>query len=133
MTDLTPRQGALDRVRAELSKPVPTARIDEEFTDPNEILLGDERSFNPWEVIDCFYGCYSNDFDDCAIEVLSELIQRQAMRDDLGARMFREILCTMDLCEYGTSPRVCFPTPEFSEILPQLLSKWEAYSKVQWR
>ena len=88
-------------------------------------------TFYPWHVFG-MYGTYSYEFDDMAIDVLEELREGVKRRTDLGAEMFREILCRADLCEYGTSPRVCFPTREFSAALPDLIDRWQAFSKLQW-
>lgn len=123
---------AADKVKAEMAKPVPTNTLDGEFTDPGEILLGCDGVFDPWEIIGCMYGSYSDGFDICAIHVLEELLAKKADRDDLASYMFREVLCKLDLCDYGTSPRVCFATPQFYATLPELIAKWKAFSTVQW-
>jgi hypothetical protein len=52
--------------------------------------------------------------------------------EGLAHEMFREMLCTAELCDYGTSPRVCFANEPFKALLPQLIEKWEAYSAAQW-
>jgi len=96
------------------------------------VMLGAEGTFNPWELFPCLYGSYSSEFDQCALEVLEELIADSYCRSDLGAHMFREMLCNADLCDYGTSPRVCFPTSDFRALLPELIQKWRAYSFMQW-
>lgn len=93
--------------------------------------LTDEHG-NPWDLFPAVYGTYSSSFDDCAINVLQELIHGEKDRDDLGAEMFREFLCTAGLCNYGTSPRFCFPTQEFKPLLPQLLQRWRDYYRYQW-
>lgn len=90
------------------------------------------EDFDPWTLFPSVYGTYSSDFDQCAIDVLGEINSGEKVRDDLGAEMFREMLCTSNLCNYGTSPRVCFPTPSFKKILPDLLDRWKVYSKNQW-
>lgn len=112
---------SIDALCAELQKPV----LANDF-------YGDAESFNPYVVIDCFYGTYDGDFDECAIDVLQDIYQGSTQRADLAARMFREVLCVKELCDYGTSPRVCFPTPEFKEILPDFIAKWEEYRKIKW-
>jgi len=93
--------------------------------------IGNEGVFDPWEPFP-LYGTYGGDFDACAIDVLEELLAGHKKRDDLGAEMFREMLCSLDLCEYGTSPRVCFPTTEFRALLPEYIRKWRAYSLLHW-
>ena len=93
--------------------------------------MGSEGLFDPWSIFP-LYGNYDSAFDECALAVLSELQSGDKLRDDLGAEMFREMLCNLHLCEYGTSPRVCFPTPKFREMLPDFAAKWAAFSKLQW-
>lgn len=88
--------------------------------------------FDPWDLFPCLYGSYSGEFDQCAIDVLTEVLEGEKRRDDLGAEMFREMLCRANLCDYGSSPRVCFPTTKFKEILPELIAKWREYSAVRW-
>lgn len=53
-------------------------------------------------------------------------------RKDLAAEMFREMLCVLDLCDYGTSPRVCFPISEFQTIMPNLIERWKDFYLIQW-
>jgi hypothetical protein len=91
-----------------------------------------DGTFDPWCLFPSLYGSYSGEFDRCAIEVLTELSQSKWVRSDLGAEMFREMLCTASLCDYGTSPRVCFPTKDFRPLVPVLLEKWKAYSLIVW-
>lgn len=88
--------------------------------------------FDPWDIFPALYGTYCSTFDECAIDVLCEIRDGQRRREDLAADMLREMLCTANLCEYGTSPRTCFPTMEFREILPELIERWQAFSKASW-
>lgn len=111
----------IDDWRAELAKPAPA--------EPDD--LGQEGFFDPWPLTP-FLGCYSSGFDACALRVLENLRLGCFDGEDLACQMFREFLCASDLCGYGTSPRVCFPTPEFREILPDLTARWSAYSEVVW-
>lgn len=97
--------------------------------DPNAISV---EHFAPWDLCPAVYGSYDSEFDACAIEVLTEIQGGIKVRSDLGAEMFREMLCVANLCEYGTSPRVCFPTLGFKDHLPELLSKWISYANVMW-
>lgn len=114
---------AAEKVEALLQRPLPT----------HPYGLDDvEDPFDPWDLFPCLYGTYSGEFDQCAIEILNELRMGQFHRDDLGAYMFREMLCTADLCTYGTSPRTCFPTTEFRPLVSRLMVKWKAYSLVRW-
>lgn len=123
-------RAAAAKVRAELAKPI---------ADDGQLHA---EVFDPWELFPCLYGTYSQAFDIMALDVLRALalaaddkwdealaLQR---KETLAHEMFREILCTSDLCDYGTSPRVCFATLEFAEVLPELIAKWEAFSLAHW-
>lgn len=118
---LSAEREAAERVSALLSLPVP---------DYQE-MVGSEGTFDPWLLFP-IYGNYSSEFDECAIDVLGEVLFGEKVRRDLGAEMFREMLCNINLCDYGTSPRVCFPTPQFRRLLPEFLEKWKAYSDLAW-
>jgi hypothetical protein len=111
---------AAARVEAVLAKPL---------AEHGQMSVDD---FDPWEIMQLLYGCYDSDFDECAIHVLEELRDGTKRRDDLGAEMLREMLCNLDLCEYGSSPRVCFPTEPFRRVLPSLIEKWKAYAQIKW-
>lgn len=88
--------------------------------------------FDPWDVLPALFGSYASEFDDCAIDVLTELRDGEKRRDDLGAEMIREMLCTANLCDYGTSPRYCWPTADFEALLPELIEKWCVYRDWCW-
>ncbi len=113
---------AAERVAALLALPMPE----------DEHEIGQEGYFDPWQVFPALYGTYCGSFDRCAIEVLEELLRGRNQRDDLGAEMLREMLCNADLCEYGSSPRACFPTEEFRAHLPLLIERWRVYSRLHW-
>jgi FPC/CPF motif-containing protein YcgG len=99
---------------------------------PADGMYSDGECFNPWDLFPCVYGSYSSEFDDMAIAVLSDIRDRTFNRTDLAAEMFREMLCKGELCDYGTSPRVCFASPALKERLPQLIERWREYSQIQW-
>lgn len=102
----------------------------------NESQSSDD--FDPWEMFPCVYGSYSSEFDNMALRVLDNLILTTQNRwdsqrpEELAHEMFREILCTTELCEYGTSPRTCFPTAEFAKLLPRYAQRWREYYQMQW-
>jgi hypothetical protein len=100
---------------------------------PEDGMYSDGDCFDPWDLFPCVYGSYSSEFDDMAIEVLSDIRDKTYNRTDLAAEMFREMLCTAGLCDYGTSPRVCFPSAVFKEKLPQFIERWREYSKIRWK
>lgn len=113
---------AVERLAEILAMPLPVT----------EHEIGSDGLFDPWDLFPQIYGSYDSEFDKCAIEVLSEIHKRKKVRSDLGAEMFREMLCTADFCDYGTSPRSCFSTSPFAEMLPTLIEKWKAYSLINW-
>lgn len=108
-------------------------RIAEETAKPlDDGCTGSGSYFDPWGVFDCFYGSYSADFDWVAVTVLEGLLDHEKAVWDLPSHMFREILCTKNLCDYGTSPRACFPTSEFEKVLPDFITKWKEYYQNHW-
>lgn len=113
---------AASHVREILARPMPESGND----------LGCEGDFDPWDIFPSIYGSYSSEFDKCAIEVLCDLRDLECRRIDLAAEIIREMLCVADLCEYGTSPRTCFPSHEFAALLPSLIEKWRAYAALAW-
>ena len=100
------------------------------------------EDFDPWEMFPCLYGSYSQAFDEMALDVLRSLHLAATdnwdaaialkEKETLAHEMFREMLCNADLCDYGTSPRVCFANEEFAELLPAYIEKWEAYARMHW-
>lgn len=114
---------AAEKLATIMAKPMPETSDD----------IMSSQNFDPWEMFPAIYGSYSGDFDRCAIEVLGELVTGEKVRRDLGAEMFREMLCTAKLCSYGSSPRVCFPNGRFKAMLPDFIAKWRAYSLLHWQ
>ncbi|WP_367347574.1 hypothetical protein [Sphingobium yanoikuyae] len=97
------------------------------------LAVGAAGEFDPWEIFPVFYGSYNAAFDKMAIGVLIAIRdQSDVTRQTLAEEMFREFLCRSALCEYGSSPRSCFPTEHFLPLLQDLIDKWHAYSKVRW-
>lgn len=117
-----------EKLAALLAQPLPETEYDIGSLDED----GNDLFFDPWAMFPLLYGNYSGEFDACAIAVLEELRDNRKTRSDLGAEMFREMLCNLHLCSYGTSPRVCFPTTDFRLHLPALIAKWRAYSLLHW-
>lgn len=110
---------AAEGLKKILSKPV------------NEFGAPSTDEFDPWEGFQ-LYGSYSSEFDNVALTVLENLSHQGFEGESLAHEMFREMLCKRDLCDYGTSPRVCFPTEQFKEMLPEYIDKWKKYYKAQW-
>lgn len=96
----------------------------------NEVT-NEPEYFDPWDIFPV-YGSYSSSFDDMALQVLENLLSSKYDNEELAHEMFREILCNKNLCDYGTSPRVCFPTSEFKKLLPKFIRKWKQYYKLTW-
>lgn len=119
----------IDRLRKQLTLPV--CSDEERWT-----ISGD--AFDPWEVFPSLYGSYSSEFDDMAILVLDNVLNKRwgsGHGEGLAHEMFREMLCTAGLCDYGTSPRGCFPDwseDGIEELLTNLLTKWCEYRRVKW-
>lgn len=121
-------KSAIEMVREELEHPIGR---EEGYTNPDY--------FDPWRPFErCIYGSYSSDFDDMAILVLDNIVNKRwgaSAGEGLAHEMFREMLCVADLCDYGTSPRGCFPNwsiDGIEELLVALLEKWREYRRVQW-
>ena len=116
---------AVESVRALLDRP----------SAPMQDYSGSEvdgvEYFDPWDIFPV-YGNYSSEFDDMALQVLDNLLNDGRKNETLAHEIFREILCNMNLCSYGTSPRICFPTPGFKKLLPEYISKWKEYYRLQW-
>lgn len=87
--------------------------------------------FDPWPFFG-LYGHYSADFNHMAISVLKRLERRKFSQENLAENMFAELLCSKGLCEYGTSPRVCFPTGHFQRVIGDVISKWVEFDKLEW-
>lgn len=114
-------RAAVDAVKVALALPLPEER------DGKHV-----GTFDPWSIFPSVYGSFDSEFDRMAVEVLTEILTVQRKRYDLAAEMFREMLCSADLCDYGSSPRVCFATEQFKPLLPALIEKWKAYSLIVW-
>jgi hypothetical protein len=96
-------------------------------------MYSDGECFDPWKMFPCLYGSYSSAFDAMAIEVLINIRDGKFEDDDLASEMFREMLCTVGLCDYGTSPRVCFASTQFAPLLPRLIERWQEYAAIKWQ
>jgi hypothetical protein len=102
-------------------------------TIPDDGMYSDGECFDPWDLFPCLYGSYSSAFDELAVEVLSDIRDGTHNRTDLAAEMFREMLCTTGLCDYGTSPRVCFASVTFKPKLPRLIERWREFFAIRWK
>lgn len=100
---------------------------------PADGMYSDGECFNPWALFPCLYGSYSSEFDDMALAVLMDIRDGTHNRTDLASEMFREMLCTIGFCDYGTSPRVCFASATFKTRLAQLIARWSEYASIFWK
>jgi len=115
---------AAERLQALLARP--------DMPDWDSHMGPAEEEFDPWELFPSLYGTYSKAFDDLAIDVLERINEERFEDESLAHQMFREMLCTAQLCTYGTSPRVCFPTENFRPLLPALIERWTRYRDTMW-
>lgn len=128
---------AVNRVKAIMARPI-ASEVDYESGAWGSIFRdGTPIYFNPWDIFPAVYGTYSSDFDDCALDVLQGLLSRgvaptPAPQHGLASEMFKEMLCVACLANYGTSPRVCFPTLMFKQILPELIKLWTEHRQRMW-
>lgn len=119
-----------EKLRALLAKPIDV--------EGEPWLKGTGDLFDPWDLFPSLYGSYSSEFDDMAILVLENILAKRWGADHgegLAHQMFREMLCNAYLCDYGTSPRGCFPNwgvDGIEDLLTQLLSKWKEYRAAEW-
>lgn len=90
--------------------------------------------FDPWEWFPSIYGSYSAEYDVCALDVILHMAAGQFENPQtLANQMFREMLCTSDIAEYGVSPRSCWFRHEIKRDEIELwVRKWIHYVKVQW-
>lgn len=114
---------AAQRIRDLMAKP-----------DAEDWEYENDENFCRWDVIPSIYGGYDVEFDRVMLVLLRDLRDGtfKSQRFGLATDILREMLCVQDLCDYGSSPRVCFPTREFEEILPELIARWEAQAQRDW-
>lgn len=118
---------AIERVKTSLTKPDISSKSDAGIVD---------EYFEPWEALfPHIYGGYSADFGIIAIESLEEVMNCSHLPhvDSLPHKMFKEMLCVQELCEYGTSPRTCFPETEFKEVIVEIIQRFKHYEEIYWR
>jgi hypothetical protein len=108
-----------------------------EIVAPNQ---EDENSeyWDPWEALGLGCCSYSGDADDNALAVLrgirdglysTDIAKRTGLTSS-HVELLQGIFCSADWCEYGTSPRGCWPVDR--EGFPALIAAWEAYYQRHW-
>lgn len=104
---------------------------------PNE---DDEHGdyWNPWVALGIGCGGYRGDGDQNALAVLrginvhlysTDIAERTGLASS-HVELLQEIFCSANWCEYGTSPRGCWPIDR--EGFPLLIEAWEQYYERHW-
>ena len=97
----------------------------------------DGEYWDPWEALGLRCLSYNSEIDQNAIDVLRG-IGDKLYNSDIAARtglpaqyveLLQSIFCGSDWCEYGTSPRGCFP---MADDFPALIAAWEAFYERRW-
>lgn len=97
-----------------------------------------EDYWDPWEALRIGCCSYHSAIDVAAIRVLEGIhsgkyctdIAHENDLDPLLVEMLQGIFCSADWCEYGSSPRGCFPTDR--ENFHLLIDGWKTYYKITW-
>lgn len=98
----------------------------------------DGEYWDPWEALGLACLSYNSEIDENAIAVL-EGVQARQFNSDIAAatgmtqahvELFQGIFCSADWCEYGTSPRGCWPIDR--DGFPKLIEAWQAYFARHW-
>lgn len=101
---------------------------------------GDGDYWDPWETLGLSCCNYSSEIDQQAIDVLrmiglpdftycTDIAERTGMTP-AHVELFQSIFSSAGWCEYGTSPRGCWPIDR--DGFPALIAAWEAYFERQW-
>lgn len=110
----------------------------------SEIIVpnaGDEHGdyWDAWIALDLNCCSYNSVIDQQAIDVLrgigdglynTDIAERTGMATS-HVELLQSIFCTAGWCEYGTSPRGCWPVDR--EGFPDLIAAWEAYYERVWK
>lgn len=109
-----------------------------EILEPN---VEDENGpyWDPWSALGISCASYSSQIDADAIHILKAIASRQFNSDiavmlglpEQYVELLQSIFCSAGWCDYGTSPRGCFPAMDWNEF-QAIISAWEAYYDRQW-
>lgn len=122
-------------------KPSPTPA---EIFKPNSYNCElDKEVWSPWDALGIHLGGYSAATDTDAINVLQG-IQDKLYCDKIAERynmapshveLLQYIFCSANWCEYGTSPRGCFPDYSIwgDDGLKPAIEKWKEYYFETWQ
>lgn len=94
--------------------------------------------YDPWERLGIGCATYNSTVDEQALAVLKGIrdglfntdIAKHTGMSREHVELFQYIFCSADWCEYGTSPRGCFPMDydEFGKIV----ENFEKHIEVEW-
>ena len=95
--------------------------------------------WNPWDALGQSCLSYNSEIDAEAISVLRGIaagkychnIATETGLSPSHVELFQSIFAGAGWCEYGTSPRGCWPIDR--EGFPALIEAWESYFQRQWK
>lgn len=105
--------------------------------------------WNPWDAMGIALGGYNSEVDDNALAVLrairdgvkrgreggkygnfvTEIVKVTGL-NETHVELWQYIFCSAGWCDYGTSPRGCFP--DHGIDFDELIVKWERYYQFRW-
>lgn len=109
---------------------------------PNSYDQEGNEYYNPWNAMGVHCGGYGGDVDWDIIRVLRIIGgPRESSRYNLDiaketglapnhVELIQYLLCSADWCDYGTSPRGCFPN--YGNDFAALIAAWEGYYVHHW-
>lgn len=98
----------------------------------------DGAYWDPWEALGLRCCSYNSAIDHEALCVLRGIqegkycsgIATEYGMSESHVELLQSIFCSAGWCEYGTSPRGCWPIDR--EGFPALIEAWDAYYERQW-
>jgi hypothetical protein len=99
----------------------------------------DGEYWDPWDALCNRCASYSGQVDQDAINVLKGIRDKLYCSDiaalygmsESHVELLQCIFCSANWCEYGTSPRGCFPIDR--EGFPALIAAWEDFYRRHWK
>lgn len=98
----------------------------------------DEGGQNPWDTLTPL-GSYNSEIDDQGIAILKLIVSEPGIFcNDIAKRvglhpshveLWQYLFCGADICDYGTSPRGCFPNGDKAKAF---LENWKVYRQKSW-
>lgn len=109
-----------------------------EIIAPNE-EDGRGEFWDPWTALGISCASYNSEIDAEAIKVLRGIaalkyctvIATESGMSPSHVELLQSIFCSAGWCDYGTSPRGCWPIDR--EGFPALIAAWEVYYQRQWK